>query len=184
MGEAKRRRGRQAQRGDDSPETPVNEFRVADGMVALTLDVHGINPVTVCVEAAKLDETLRHLDSVFDPEGKARRGWAGYARLRSYVIASLRHASANGENMDAQCLAGLWCVFNHPTGSGALRRRVSEALRQTGKAHITMACDARDAVAVALSETFVELNPLMSSAPVGQGICVVVEQEAGTTVMH
>jgi hypothetical protein len=45
-------------------------------------------------------------------------------------------------------------------------------LRRTGKAHITMACDAEGAVAVALSEKFIELNPLLASTPARIGVWV------------
>jgi len=110
-------------------------------MVAFTLDVHGINPITMCVEAAEFVEALSTVEQGFDGAEKARNDLEYYAKVRSSVIANFRQASANGEDVEAPCLAALWCVFNYPEGADIVRRRVSEALRRHGNAHITMACD-------------------------------------------
>jgi len=183
MGDAKRRRQRKAQHSEGIPEIPVDDFRVPDGMVALTLDVYGINPVTLCVKAAELVQTLNCIEEGLDDTAKARQDLTHYAKIRSALIAALRRASPNDADMSSLCLGCLWCAFNHPEGSDVLKKRVSEALRRTGKAHITMRCDAKERVAIALCDKFVELNPLMASAPDNVMVWV-SERNSETTPMH
>src|SRR5262249_25751594 len=116
-----------------------------------------------------------------DSAEKARRDLMHYAKIRSAILAALRQASCKGEDVEPMCFACLWCAFNHPQGSDVLRRGVSEALRRTGKAHITMACDAREVVAVVLSDKFVEMAEHMASAPVGVWVA---KRKPDTTPMH
>jgi hypothetical protein len=183
MGDAKRCQQRQLDRGQGISEIPVDEFGVPDGMVAFTLDVHDINPFTLCIEAAELIVMLRDIEQGLDPEGKACHDLEHYAKLRSFLIATLRRANASGEDKMPPSMAVLWCVFNHPEGSDVVRRRVSEALRRTGKAHITMACDVKERVAVAVSDKFVEMTQLMASAPDTVRVWV-AERKSETTSMH
>src|SRR5215831_13233657 len=103
MGDAKRRRQRKAQ-GEGIPEIPVDDFRVSDGMVALTLDVHGINPITICIKAAELVQTLRTIEKGLDSAEKARRDLKHYAKIRSAVLAALRQAHRKGEDVEPICL--------------------------------------------------------------------------------
>jgi hypothetical protein len=144
MGEAKRRKKQTGQGA--TPKILVNDFRVPDGMVALTLDVHGINPVTMSVEAGKLEETLRAFDQdlraqAFGPSVNLStetggREWAQYVRIRSLLIDGLRQVDASGrkiEEMQGLLWCALWCAFNHPTKGNPMRRQVSEAIRKTGK---------------------------------------------------
>jgi hypothetical protein len=106
-----------------------------------------------------------------------------YAKIRLDLIAPLRQANANHEDMTSLCLGCRWCVFNHPEASDALRREVSEALLRTGKAHITMACDAMDQVAVTLSDKFVELTHVLASTPESVGVWI-AERKSEPTPMH
>jgi hypothetical protein len=170
-----------------TPEIPVSEFRVAEGMVALTLDVHGVNPITMSVEASKLDENLRAFEPTIDPTGKGRRDWSEYAQILSLVATGLRQVNANGGNNRATegvCWAGLWCAFNHPKMGDAMKRQVSEAIRRTGKAHITLALDARGVLGLALADKFAELTPILNAADASEPVVLAVQREVKPGPMH
>jgi hypothetical protein len=50
-------------------------------MIALTLNVYGINPVTLCVKAAELVQTLNGIEEGLDDAAKARQNLTHYANL-------------------------------------------------------------------------------------------------------
>jgi hypothetical protein len=186
MGEAKRRKMH-----PDTPKgsagMPVEDFRVAVGMVGLTLDLHGVAPVSIQVETAKLDEVLVGCERSLKLSSHTRHDVKTHVRIRRLIIQGLQQAKSTGDDraMTGIGMAGLWCALNHPTGHENIRRQVSEALRRTGKAHITMSCDALKNFAFAVGDKFVELGDVLAEAKdLKEAVTVTIEAERKPTPQH
>jgi hypothetical protein len=65
-----------------------------------------------------------------------------------------------------------------------MTRQVSEAIRKTGKAHITLACDARGVIGLTLAKKFAELIPILNAADASEPMVLVVEREVKPSPMH
>src|SRR3954470_19054920 len=109
VGEAKRR--------GLTGTTKAEDWRVPDGMVALTLDVKGHDPSTIAMPFADLTKLLEKLQ----PEGRFQKT-AGetdlefHRRVRRYIVAQFPKAKAAGSEEDVRALliATLWTAFDHP----------------------------------------------------------------------
>jgi len=111
----------------------AEDFVAPGGTVAITIDVEGVSPSTLMFDATKVAEI----------EARAKEMAAGLSyRPAVRVFAKMFADAMRGNNKDDSELTAigigiLWTAFNHPESGDQMRRRVSEALRKNGKAHIT-----------------------------------------------
>jgi len=67
-------------------------------------------------------------------------------------------------------LAPFWLAMRYPAGAEAVKRAVSDELRRTGSAHITVHTGVERGVAIAVAAGFVDLEiPLTTSEKTGAG---------------
>src|SRR4051794_28273273 len=142
-----------------APETRVEDYRVPAGHVAVTLDFPPLAPSPVAIKATKLVDVLNRLDLAFVgvPYGSV------LARFRR-DFRRLKH----GKVMPGLELLPFWLAFRYPTGADAVKRAISDELRRTGRAHITVHAGVECGVAIAVAAGFVDLeNPLTASQKTG-----------------
>lgn len=157
MGEAKRR--------SLTGTIKAEDWRVPDGMVALTLDVKGHDPSTIAMPFADLTKLLEAFESdrrVQKPAGETDLDF--HRRVRHHIVDEFPRAKAAGAEEEVKSLltAALWTAFEHP-GSKDMRKAVSQKLRKTGKAHLTAAADSENFI-VALAEVFMDLSEALRLA--------------------
>ena len=149
-------------------------FRAPPGSVAMTLDLHKCEPVTIVVPADCLVALMAGVEDSL-PTLTTTTGVARHLHLRSYLQQGLRRAQRAGSerNQETLGLLALWLALNHPDAASAMRQQVAEQLRLFGRAHVTIACNRRQAWGFALADQFASLGAALST--MGQ-------QPADTTV--
>ena len=90
----------------------------------------------------------------------------GYYSLVGAVVSEfLKARSTNDDRMlESAGLTALWTALNHPQSGPEMRVRLSQTLRETGKAHITWHFG-RDGLAIAQADRFVDLEAIAAVAP-------------------
>jgi hypothetical protein len=169
MGEAKRKR---------LTQVPVEGFRAPAGTVAFTLDIAGWAPVSV-LAVGELDILLSEGPKV-SPSRRRDLRWHAKQRL-VMVRMFVRGGTAAKEDV---ALFGLWLALNYP-GDG-VRRRVSEAIRERGAAHVTMAIDGAGVMALAVADGFRDLDNILAAVPSGltEPVSLAVEAPTAAAAMH
>jgi hypothetical protein len=146
-----------------APETSLltraEDFHVPAGHLAVTVDLAPMPPSTVAIEAAKLDDVLNSLDLAFVGVSYHR-----VLAMFSRDFRKLKHSKV----MPGLALVPFWLALRYPTGAEAVKLAVSDELRRTGSAHITVHTGVECGVAIAVAAGFVDLeNSLMLSKKTG-----------------
>ncbi len=162
MGEAKRRR----ERGGITTTHAANpglveDYRVPEGHIAFTLDLAGVDPTTISFEAEKLSEFMAGFDKIPSTE-RSKPG--NHAVVRENLIEATKRARRGGEPQELIMLS-IWCTMFHPTSGEAMRDGVSQSLRETGKAHVTISMDAKKNFGCGLGEKFVDAQKILDAVP-------------------
>lgn len=144
---------------------PFSAFRVPNGKIAVTLDLYGCDVFTGVIAAGDLEDSLQAIEQVFDLSATERYDVGTHVLLRETLKESVRQADQ--ESREGCIGTGLWLMLNHPEHSNEVRVRVSRELRETGKAHLTIACDQRGMWGFSTSEKPVDLPRTMSFFPDG-----------------
>jgi hypothetical protein len=141
-------------------QVPVEDFRVPDGLLAITFDVAGAAPTTCMIDPSRLVEAL---------EGAAAVIQQTYYQTVRGTAYGLLQAKRQGddETLPGIGLMGVWTAFNHPKSGDAFRRGVSRRLRETGKAHITWRFGPAG-LAMAMGDAFVDLEALIGDGVAGR----------------
>jgi hypothetical protein len=133
--------------------------------VAVTLDFAPRPPSTVVIDATKLVDVLNRLDLAF-----AGVSYSSVLARFDRDFRKLRH----GKAMPGLELVPIWLAFRYPTGTEAVSRAVSDELRRTGSAHVTVHAGVEGGVAIAVAAGFVDLEkPLTASHKIGAGAVMV-----------
>ena len=157
MGEAKRRKAT-----NEYPAGPVENFRVAGGKLAITVEVGTGPPSTVIFDADRIGDLTSALRLVNDGEDAP-----AYRRLVAGIGQEFLRARQNGEDLTTAGVGVLWSAFYHPDIGLKMRMAVSRALRDTGKAHITWRLSDKG-LGMALADRFADLDHLLAIAPRNQ----------------
>jgi hypothetical protein len=119
------------------------------------------------VEGVALSSAVFPADKLADLLTEAGRMLAGqdYYALARFFVAQFRQAKVGITNVDFGGVGaiGAWLALNHPAGGRQMRSVVLVALRQDGKAHVTV-CFSGGHLAIALAEKFVDLEKLTAAA--------------------
>jgi hypothetical protein len=151
--------------------TRAEDFHVPPGHVAVTLDFAPRPPSTVAIEATKLVDVLNRLDTAFTG--------IPYDRVLAMFGRDF-HKLKHGKAMPDLELVPFWLAFRYPTGADAVKRAVSDELRRSGSAHVTIHAGVECGVAIAVAAGFVDLEkPLTASQKTGAG-AVMVERTSMT----
>jgi hypothetical protein len=162
MGEAQRSK----QAGTYPEQSHVEDWRVPNGTVAITLDVAGCDPSTFAIDASELVGTMERAAPPF-----SRAPYHTAVRWIAQEFPKVRGAD------EGQCkaigIAALWSALHHPTCGEKMREAVSASLRRNGRAHISW-CFGPNGLAMALAESFRDLETIAASyAASGGGVAVV-----------
>jgi hypothetical protein len=180
MGEAKRRK----QRGD----TPirVEDFRVGEGNVAFTLDLAGVEPTTVSIPAAELPEILSLIRRVFNMTADHSTDIGLHSVMRRAMIDLTKQARTSQDPEVGTQLIGVaaFCTLFHPASGAEFRSRISDSLRQDGKAHVTISCDARLKFAFLLAERFVDMEDAIAAMPADAAGSVAITRSRPKNKFH
>lgn len=148
---------------------PLSAFRVPKGELALTLLSHGRKSVTVILAVADIEPWLTACEGGMGIEIGDRTSLSTHVQIRELLRQTLGGGSADS---DACTAAGLWLALNHPFGAQTVKRQVSNSLRETDRAHITLASDVRHMWSVAISERLVDPGSAMAAFPLGTNGCL------------
>jgi hypothetical protein len=160
VGEAKRRRERGGTITHAANPGHVEDYRVPEGHIAFTLDLAGVDPTTFSFEAEKLSEFMAGFDKIPSTE-HSKPG--NHVVVRENLIEATKRARG-GEPQELIMLS-IWCTMFHPTSGEAIRDGVSQSLRETGKAHVTISMDAKKNFGCGLGEKFVDAQKLLDAVP-------------------
>jgi hypothetical protein len=143
----------------------VEDFHVPPGHIAATLDFAPRPPSTVVIDATKLVDVLNRLDLAF-----AGVSYSSVLAMFGRDFHKLKH----GKAMPGFELVPFWLAFRYPTGAEAVSRAVSDDLRRSGAAHVTIHAGIECGVAIAVAAGFVDLEkPLTASQKTGAGAAMV-----------
>src|SRR5664279_5526176 len=141
--------------------TRAEDFHVRPGYVAVTVDFAPLAPSTVMLEATKLTAVLDSLDTAFTG--------IPYSAVLAQFHRDFRRLK-QGNAMPGLEAVPFWLAMRYPAGAAAVQRAVSDELRRTGRAHITVHTGVGCGVAIAVASGFVDLEvPLMASQKTGAG---------------
>ena len=143
MGEAKRRK-----------IFGLEDFRVPNGRVALTVDIQDIAPLTFVFVAEDITEAMEHIE----------RGRPDYYTVARGLVAMLRRPQSDDLPLKKIGLMVLWTALYHPQVGPGMRRMVSLVLRERNSAHLTWTVTERG-LSIAVAEKFVDLDKLLAGAP-------------------
>ena len=137
----------------------AGDFKAPIGTVAVTLDVQGIPPSTCLIDAAKVSDVISEID-------KITKGLDYYKVVR-FTATEFSKAKQTGDDGPLQWvgLVALWTALHHPRMGEDMRKKVSAALRDKGKAHVTWQFSPNTGLAMALAEGFIDLEPIAAAAP-------------------
>lgn len=142
--------------------TPVEEYRVPEGHIALTFDFEDYTPSTIAIE------TQHFADIVAQTGKKICADWT-YEKTLS-VLGDIFRAWKKGKNPDARSglLLGYWVALNHPRGGEKMRRLIADRMANNEPVHITLFGARKRGIAIALGERFVDLaRPLQAAKNTG-----------------
>lgn len=157
MGEAKRRKTKGLYPIIGKPE----EFVAPNGTVSITIDVVGApSQSTVMFDAIKIADVDREIRALMPPGLR-------YGSIVNWCAENFIGARRRNDDgpLVAIGLGILWTALNHPQLGDNNRRAISERLREDGKAHITWFYDPSKGLAMAVCESFVNLQEIMNQTP-------------------
>jgi hypothetical protein len=155
MGEAKRRR----RAGTHPEQVPaVEDWRVPDGMVAVTLDIEGETPGTLAIQAETFTPLMERMDRI-----AAALSYAGAVKFAAEEFIKARREN-DREGMIGAAYTAFWTALNHPKFGSQMRRGISASLRQDGKAHLTWRFGSKG-LAIALGASFTDLAGITITKP-------------------
>lgn len=143
---------------------PLSALRVPDGKIALTLDLHGPDPMSIVLDAVSLEGVLSLLDEEIWEAGGRRNDRRTHVILREAV--ALAMAEDDDSRMGAVTHV-LWLALNHPDHADAIRAKVSDALREKGRCHLSVTVDARQNWAFAIADRWIDMSRAMAAVPDG-----------------
>ena len=147
---------------------PFSAFRVPNGKVAVTFDLHGCDVFTGVISVGDVESFLKAFEKALDLSTAKRQDVLTHVLLRRALKESIKQADPE---LHKACTGmGLWLALNHPEHSHRVRLKVSQHLKTVGKAHLTIACDHRDMWGFSLSERPEDLPSLMSFLPDGSAL--------------
>jgi hypothetical protein len=164
MGEAKRRR----QTGTTYDAGPVEQFRVPDGKLGITISVDDKAPSTVLFDADKITDMMAEA-------GRHLAGQDYYKTLRCAPAAFLDTRQRHGDLTGVGILI-LWTALYHPRSGADMRAKVSRALREKNSAHLTWKFSRTHGLAIALASQFLDLDNIIAKAPRDQQVMVTFPQ--------
>ncbi|MCL2430561.1 MAG: hypothetical protein FWD12_15145 [Alphaproteobacteria bacterium] len=191
MGEAKRRK-RAGTYGQDDPLAaarrfwrgrepgPAEAFQCPTGLVAVTLDVQGVAPATCLMDARDVTDTAAGIQrQIADLECDY------YATVRFIAGAFAKVKQAAQPDVELQWIGPLtlWSALHHPGAGAAVRSKVSDALRNAGRAHITWQVS-NAGLAIAVADKFVDLDAFIAHAPRDQVFTVIDPDDHGAAHLH
>jgi hypothetical protein len=135
---------------------PVEEFRVSDGKLAITVDVQGDAPSTLIFDADKIADLAAAVERLGDKPP--------YHALVRHLGRSFVARRRNGQDMTDLGGGILWTALYHPQHGSNMRIAVSRALRDMGKAHITWSLSDKG-FGLALGATFLDFDNILAVAP-------------------
>jgi hypothetical protein len=147
MGEAKRRR----QNRETGP-VPVETFRAPDGHVACTLDIAGKNPFSVAVAIADLDWLTRSFVQHVGQDQVNDLRW--HAKTRLALVRKFKDGQ-----LEQATMAALMLALNYPGGDP--KKKVSQQIRKTNRAHLTMAINRAGLMVTAVADRFIDLDEML-----------------------
>jgi hypothetical protein len=144
------RRAAASKRSRPGDRKPAEQYRVAAGRIALTIDFQGRAPSTISINASALVDVVDSIGELV--VGKS------YQQVLHLLVAAIR--AADGGNVDAwnACLVGFWLAVNHPQAGAEIAGRLSDALALDGCAHLTFHANRDRGIAFALADQFVDLD--------------------------
>ena len=142
----------------NSKTIPVEDFVVPEGIVAITLDVSGANPVTCQIKANQFTDLMTKVDKI-----SQGRDYHDTARMNA---AAFLEAKRNNDDdvLTSVGVVAAWTALNHPQSGEAMRQKLSDALRREGKAHISWHVSPKG-LFIGLGERFLDLEPIAKKAP-------------------
>lgn len=158
---------------------PLSDFRVPDGQIAITLDLHGMDhPVSVQFGVDLIESGLQKTEQSLKLKPSDRRSPSVHVNLRNSIQAGLQ-SGADDQAVQGVGFVALWLALNHPRSSDEMRRKVSEELRKSGRAHITITSDEKKTWGFALAPAYVDLSQAMSAVRPGDDGVTIVADDPG-----
>jgi len=145
------------------PGGPAESFRVPRGKVAVTIKVQDESPTTVMFDADIVADIVRIIEQTTGrpPYDDAVRGLA----------AAFVNCKRTGADLTSVGAGVMWTAFHHPQVGAAMREAVSREMHDKGKAHLTWRLSEKG-FALALADTFINLDAALSEAPRGTPVVV------------
>jgi hypothetical protein len=153
---------------------PLSALRVADGKIAITLSIHDLDPVSLLVEPQDVEKIVSGVDISVREDGGSRSSEKTHVLVRQAVDLAMHENDVTAQR--GAMLSVLWLARNHPHHSEEVRAGMSQALRAEGRAHLSVAVDARRSWGFALASRWVDLSTLLSAIPPGQEVSACVAQ--------
>lgn len=147
-----------------------------EGLIGITLDVMGTAPSSVLLDAANLVDVLDEVDRLAPKLGYYAKV---HAAAREFVKAKQSRDDAKVPGIG---LLSLWTALHHPRAGAIMRAKVSTALRDKGRAHITWQFSTAG-LAIALADQFVNLEGFIAHVP-GNAVCAYVSPDDPNPPQH
>jgi hypothetical protein len=141
---------------------PLSALRVPEGKLALTLDISGLDPISAIIAVGEIERLVAEVDRRIRPFG-SRHDVKTHVFVRRGIDQAMRHG--DDKLKEGVMLRVLWLALNHPHHGDHLRQKISQALRQDGKAHLTVTVDATKVWAFALAEKYVDMSQVLEALP-------------------
>jgi hypothetical protein len=145
MGEAKRRK--QAGTFSYRAAGHVEDYRVPDGMIGVTVEVPGVPPVTLDMATAHLDELMAAATTTM-----SRKPYPELVQMLAQYFAKQFRARADLRPLGYSIL---WTALYHPRQGEVMRKQVTATLRDKGRAHLTWQVTAAG-LAISVSDTYID----------------------------
>jgi hypothetical protein len=160
------------------PPTRVEDWRVPDGHIGITVDVAGSPPTSLALEAGALVDLMERCNPVCQPIG-----YESVSRMISSEFPKVR-GGVDDETCKTFGIMALWVSLYHPMHGHLMRSRVSDYLRDTGKAHISWRVGP-SGLAMSLGDKFADLGDALDEyAAAGGGPIAVDLGEGNARVMQ
>lgn len=139
---------------------PVQDFQVPQGLIGITLDVQGVAPVTCLMSAMDVTDVVVGIQ-----RDMSNRKLNYHSAVRAIAEMFLRAKHAHDDTaLQRIGSLGFWSAMYHPDAGAIMRSKVSDALRDHGRAHLSWQFSSAG-LAIALADKFVELSGVIACAP-------------------
>jgi hypothetical protein len=161
---------------------PLSAFRVPQGKLAITFDLHGLPCGTAVVDADKINLFVSGFDDAMELQSRDRAGMECHVKIRQMLRSAWQDEVSQPTGLSVALALRL--AVNHAFGGNDLKDGIAASLREQAKAQLTLTNDQSRKWAFAISGKPAEMTGLLASLPDGAAMSFTEARDTAEPKFH